>query len=378
MERARAKMKNFPIKRILVENDAENDLLTQEILKTTPGVPVEYVKEDDLAQLESIEMMDKESLRLIHYKGDFLKPCPGTSNYICCGYQILNVGINCPMDCSYCFLQSYVNQPSLRVFSNLEDNLNKVGEFVDSRPDKIFRIGTGEFTDSLALNRLTGWTRHLLSFFSKRKNCVLELKTKTPFIEDIVKSRHMDRIILAWSLNTRKIIAGEEHNTASLKSRILAAQKCRESGFALAFHFDPMIRYPGWEKDYNEVIHLLEKYIEPTSVIWISIGSLRCMTSLKWAVKRRFPETMIFDGEFGTGLDGKLRYFKPVRVEMYAGLYERLKLWHKDLGVYLCMESDDVWRQSFGWSPGDSQGLSDYLDNRVTKIFGEMDEHELS
>ena len=48
-----------------------------------------------------------------------------------------------------------------------------------------------------------------------------------------------------------------------------------------------------------------------------------------------------------------------------------LEEWEKDLGLYLCMESDDIWQKSLGWSPVNSAGLSDYLDNRVTKFFGQ-------
>jgi hypothetical protein len=34
------------------------------------------------------------------------------------------------------------------------------------------------------------------------------------------------------------------------------------------------------------------------------------------------------------------------------------------------MESDEIWNKGIGWSPGDSDGLSDYLDLRVKQIFG--------
>jgi len=33
------------------------------------------------------------------------------------------------------------------------------------------------------------------------------------------------------------------------------------------------------------------------------------------------------------------------------------------------MESDEVWRESLGWSPENSEGLSAFLDNRVLEIY---------
>jgi spore photoproduct lyase len=361
--------KRFNIDRLLIERGAEDDSMTQRIRSRLPDVPIEYISPDDLALSSDGKELDKQSIRMIHFNGEFLRPCPGTHRHICCGYQILHVGINCPMDCSYCFLQSYLNQPSLRLFSNLEEKLHDIGSTIKYNPDMIFRIGTGEFTDSLALDYLTGWTDMLLPFFSSIKNCIIELKTKTTCIENLLKKRSFgQRTVVAWSLNTPRVIAHEERNTASLERRILAARSCQQAGFVVAFHFDPLIHYPGWREEYEKVIHLMEKYIDPETVIWISIGSFRYMPNLKWIIRRRFPETHIFNGEFVSGIDGKLRYFKPIRVEMYASLFERLKKWHKDLGIYLCMESDDVWMQSFGWSPEYSANLSRYLDDRVRKV----------
>jgi hypothetical protein len=33
------------------------------------------------------------------------------------------------------------------------------------------------------------------------------------------------------------------------------------------------------------------------------------------------------------------------------------------------MESDEVWNKALDWSPGDSEGLSRYLDDRALKRF---------
>jgi len=364
-------MQEFRIRRVLIEKGAENDSLTEKILKRLPDVPKEVVDPSETALCQATEEMDKESLRLMNFKGEFLKPCPGTKRYICCGYQILNVGINCPMDCSYCFLQSYMNQPSLRIYTNLQQKLEMIGDYIDKAHDKIFRVGTGEFTDSLALDDLTGWIEFLLPFFSHRKNCILELKTKASSVQSLLKSRYRERIVVAWSLNTPRVIAQEERRTAPLEERILAAQKCQKDGFLVAFHFDPLIFSSKWEEGLEEAVELLDRYIDPKSVIWISLGSFRYMPSLKWAIKRRFPRTNIFDGEFVTGLDGKFRYFKPIRIDMYSKIAARLIQWHDDLGIYLCMESPDVWEQSLGWAPDTSTGLSRFLDNRVRKLMGE-------
>ena len=82
------------------------------------------------------------------------------------------------------------------------------------------------------------------------------------------------------------------------------------------------------------------------------------------------------DGEFILGNDGKMRYFKPIRIEMYGALAEMLQHWFGNEGLYLCMESDDIWQQALGWSPRNSEGLSKYLDERVIHVFGQPEEKE--
>ena len=364
----------YNIKRILIDKGASEDPLAQRIFDGLSNIPVHPVNGPgpDGGPDESLHDFDtgKETVYLQNYKGDFLKPCPGTREYICCGYQILNLATNCPLDCSYCILQSYfLNQPYLRVFVNLEERLRDVFQVIDNQPERIFRVGTGEFTDSLALDPVTRWSDFLLPQFSGRKNVILELKTKTTQISRVLASTHRDRIVLSWSLNSPQISATEEKGSASIRKRLEAAKRCQTEGFTLGFHFDPLIPHPGWRDEYAKTIELLDKYIDPRGIIWISMGSFRFMPGLKPIIRKRHPKSPILNGEFILGLDRKIRYFKPIRTELYHFMKNQLDSWYPDLGLYLCMESDDVWESSMGWTPETSDGLRQYLDRRVVKFF---------
>lgn len=315
--------------------------------------------------------LQKDTLYLLEHKGKFLKPCPGTpgTEYICCGYQILHVGTNCPLDCSYCILQGYFNQPGLRAFLNIEEGLGHVLKEVSSRPTEVFRLGTGEFTDSLALDHVLNWSGKILPRVSGIRNLALELKTKTVEIEGILKSKLRQGIIVSWSINSPYVCGREEKGAAPLKKRILAAKKCQEEGFAIGFHFDPMLYHSNWKEGYSASVELLSKHIDPKRVVWISMGSFRFPPNLKPIILSRHPSTKIFDGEFVRAPDGKMRYFKPLRVELYGFMSEKLKTWSSDLCLYLCMESSDVWENALGWSPSSSEELARYLDRRVKTIF---------
>ena len=366
-------MFKFPVNKVIFEK--KYDVLNRYISKLieTNKSKVEEWEETEKgegAKENAPFYMGKDVLHFLPHKGEFLKPCPGTREYICCGYQILNVGTNCPLNCSYCILQYYFNNPHLRVHTNLEEEMPRLLETIDSQPDTIFRVGTGEFTDSLALDPVARWTELLVPAFSKRKNAVLELKTKTTQINGLLALRERDRIIVSWSLNSPYICAREEHGAASIEKRLQAARRCQAEGFKIGFHFDPLVYHDGWKEQYSRTLDLMARYVDPKTIIWISFGSFRFMPGFKPVIRKRHPGTCILNGEFVMGLDGKMRYFKPMRIEMYAFMKEQLTKWHPDLGLYLCMESDEIWKKSMGWSPGENSGLRRYLDERVERIFG--------
>ena len=357
------------IRKIIVEPDAVRHDIAHSILNNLPGVPVHQLTENFTASEITGHGMGRDIIHLLSYKGDFLKPCPGTKNYICCGYQILNIATNCPIECSYCILQSYFNQPDLRLFVNIKEELDKVLDTIDHHPDKIYRIGTGEFTDSLALDHITAFSGLLIPEFAKRKNTILEFKTKTSQVEGLIDSEYRDRIVVSWSLNSPYISGHEEHKAASLTKRLEAARKCQKEGFILGFHFDPIVCHDNWKEGYSKTIELMDKYIDPKGIIWISLGTFRFMPELKSIIRRSHPKSCVLNGEFIVGLDGKMRYFKPIRLELYSFIAEKLKKWFANSAIYLCMESDDVWKNSLYWSPTDSKGLSLFLDSRVRQIF---------
>ncbi len=310
-------------------------------------------------------LMGKKALYLTRNKGAFVKHCPGTRCYTCCGYQILHVGTYCHMDCAYCILQSYFHPPVLQYFVNHGDLMQALNRVFAQK--RITRIGSGEFTDSLIWELWTDLSSLLIPAFSGQEFCVLELKTKTAAVEALKSLSHRHKTIVSWSLNTRQVIHNEERFTASLSARLKAAAKCASWGYPLAFHFDPLIVYDGCEKDYKDVVEQLFARINPDRIVWISLGTLRFMPALKDIIQKRFPDSRIVYGEFVTGLDGKMRYFKPLRIEIYHHMVNWIRAWAPDVLVYLCMEDDEVWAKSMGYIPAEHGGLSKMLDERAVQ-----------
>lgn len=310
----------------------------------------------------------KEIVVLTRNQGAFMKKCPGTLNYICCGYKILHLGTYCTMDCSYCVLQTYYHPPVLQFFVNIDELKAELSDFFSS--GNAIRIGTGEFTDSLIWNRWSDVNRDLVDMFSRQKQAVLELKTKTADVDLFEHLNHRNKTILSWSLNTPRIIRGEEARTASLDDRLTAAARCQKWGYPLAFHFDPVVLYDGCEADYRRVIQKLFSRISPKGIVWISLGTLRFNPDLKPLISNRFPNSRLPYGEFIKGLDGKMRYFKPMRTAFYRKIIAWVQEAAPDVLIYFCMEDDAVWRRSFGFVPGDRGGLKRMLDEQAVTCCG--------
>jgi spore photoproduct lyase len=300
-------------------------------------------------------------LYLKHYKGAFWRWCPGTRFYRCCGYRIIHIGENCPLNCSYCILKSYFQDQVLKVWANQEDLFAELDQNIKEHPEMCFRAGTGEFTDSLALEAVTGYSRDLVSYVNDCPNLCLELKTKVVDLSWMEVAGRPENILPAWSLNAPGIVHGDEQRTTSLEDRLQAARECVRRGFRVCLHFDPIIYYPGWEQGYGQVVDMIFDYLRPEDIAYLSLGSFRGMPALKAHIAGNWPGSTYIYEEYITGLDGKFRLLRPLRIQQFRFMVRRLQKHGLGKQIYLCMESDEVWKAVFGYTPADLGGLSRHL-----------------
>ncbi|MFN3504956.1 MAG: radical SAM protein [Caldimicrobium sp.] len=362
--------------KVFIEKSALPFKLAQEIYSKFPNSQIIESYENflwNINEKEDLITLGKKALFVLHYKGSFIKACPGTKNYVCCGYQIFHIGEGCPLDCSYCILQMYLNRPGLKVWGNLlEDGLSELGGFLKESKNqkKVLRIGTGEFTDSLALEEITHISEKLINFWKEVDPlAILELKTKVALKEAFFQKIPSDpRIIFAWSVNTEKIIKEEEKGTAPFSLRLESAKRAVKYGFSVAFHFDPIIMYPEAYKEYPQVLEKILKNIPHEKIAWISFGTLRFPKTLKYIAQKRFPKTKIYSEEFIEGLDQKKRYFIDKRKKLYFSFKEMVQETKDKIAYYYCMESERIWEEVLGERNFHSKSLAEKLDKVALKL----------
>lgn len=307
----------------------------------------------------------KRHLALTGKRGEAFHLCASAHrDYLCCQVQVLAAVSNCPYDCSYCFLQNYLTDNTTQVVVDSDALVNEVQSKIARQPWRFFRVGTWELGDSLALEALTGSSAELVVKFAQIPNALLELKTKSAEVEGLLELDHRGRTVVSWSLDPEPVVRREELRTASLQARLEAMRKVAEAGYPVAAHFDPMIYYDDWEAGYVDLARQLFEAVPSERVAWISMGSLRFNPEMKKVMEDNFPGSRITAAEMVLGDDGKMRYVKPLRVEMYRRFYDALREQGGDGPyVYLCMERWDVWERLFGERP-ESSGHVDYLFTR--------------
>jgi len=363
----------FMPKKIYIEEHALDFPVTKSILKRLPQIPHEIIT-DTKALNESLRQKKdpigegKRSLHLAYDKGRSFKPFPESEQYLSCDYFTLHTAEGCDLECSYCILQAYLTNPLLTVYVNLDEMLLNLERVLRENPSKIFRVGTGQLADSLSLDHITGFSEILVPFFTKQPNAVLELKTKSVNIDRLIRLNPRGNVMVAWSINSKKITREEEHKCSSIEERLHAARRLAAlPGWRVNFHFDPIIDYPGWQADYEEVIEALFKEIPEDKIGWISIGCLRMMPELKPIMEDRFPKSKLPAAEWIKGMDGKLRYFKPSRIDIYKTIVGMIRKRAKQVTLYLSMESPEVWEQVFG-DPVTKETVCQLLDGAAKKV----------
>ena len=342
------------LEKIIIEPQVAGTEMAGAIRRNAGGIEVlEASGSGSGEELRSLGLTAGKRVLLVkEFLGRAFKQCQGLKpGYACCNLHTLAEANNCSMECTYCILQFYMTSPHLTVFANLEEIQAEILERVSAQPERIFRIGTGELSDSLLLDPLTESTRRMVPFFRSLPNAVLELKTKTDNVALLSELEHGQRSVVSWSVNPPEIVEREELKTAKLDERLAAAALVSRRGYPVGFHIDPMIHHQRWQEGYAYLVDAILNAVPPERIAWISLGSLRFPPSMKATMEARFPRSQLRYGELVHGDDGKMHYLRPLRLEMYRFVANRLEERFRGSPsapvVYLCMEPPEVWKRVF-------------------------------
>lgn len=347
---------NNKFDRVFIHHDSRGSALAQRALEIFAPDKIEWVDRRPFSEtsgdLSAREFArSKRMLYLEPFKGFFFKRCPGSRpGLACCNYFVLNWGQQCDMNCSYCYLQSFINSPVLTVYTNINTALQELRDL--KMADQALRIGAGETVDSLSLDDFTLFSHDLIAFFRDFPKWTLEFKTKSAKVEQFLDVPHAGNVVVSWSINPQTVISKEEHGTASLDQRLSAAEKCLKKGFKVAFHIDPMIYHSEWQESYGDLVAEICRRFTPEDIPYFSVGALRFQPEQRSIMRERFGlNSMVTSAEVFPGPDGKLRYDARLRQEMFNFVINRFRADNPAWKIFMCMETPETWLKTVGQSP---------------------------
>jgi len=345
-------MKLFFPEKVFVEAAAAELPHTRSILKKLKGAEIVFVDEGPEAssQDESTDerfRREKRNLAIAVKRGGLVKEFRRHASLQQEQEYYLIHAANCPFDCSYCYLQCYYETATPTIFANTDDLFEQVKNVLRNETSGNAYFHAGETADALALEHISGFAADAVEFFAGHDNVILELRTKSANVEAILPLLHAERTVVSWTLTPQKIVEEYEHDTASLDERLEAALRCQDAGYPIGLRLDPLIHHDGWQAGYRELIEKISQTLDSKRIHSIVLGGFRFPPRLREVMVDRFGRNELVLGEFVPSPDGKFRYFRHIRQEMYR---ELIWLIRQHFGkesaakTELAMEPEYIWR----------------------------------
>ncbi len=292
------------------------------------------------------EKPENSPLLFEHLEDDrpILGDCPVASPKTrCCNLKTLDAVAGCGFDCSYCSIQSFYSGGKIQLHRNLGEKLAKL----KLDPDKVMHIGTGQSSDSLMWGNKEGLLENLCAFARQYPRLILELKSKSAKIDELLALNPPPNLLLTWSLNTPVVIESEERLTAPLEKRLKAARKAADHGLPVGFHLHPIVWYKGWEEDYRNLCRRITDLFAPKEVVTVSLGTLTFIKPVLKQLRERPIRSKILQMPLEDAA-GKFSYPFEIKKEIFTKIYKTFTSWHGKVFFYLCMEDPELWKPVFG------------------------------
>jgi len=327
--------------KVIIEKDILHHPKTKEILKK---INYKNVVETDsyrdiFEKVKKPYLQKRDNLNLIIAikKGELVKEAPDAYGLGKEKHFYFIHAYNCIYECEYCYLQGYFNSPDLVLFINHDDIINQIQEKIKLFSDAWFHAG--EFSDSLALSHITGEISEYHELFKQNPEAKLELRTKSANIKVLRSLAPLKNLFVTYSLSPKDIAKSIDHKAAPMNSRLEAIRKLHKMGHQIGIHFDPIIYTTDWEQKYVELIENIHANIPIDQVQFFSLGVVRFTKDVFQEFKNNYPNSKIHMATFVSSFDDKIRYPKPLRLNILRGVKELLIHYGADeKNIYLCME----------------------------------------
>lgn len=336
------------VKRVVVAEEARGHPGTEAILDRLEdhGIPREESLPDRSGDsINKRFRTEKQTLHVRLNRGSFIKPWESPPSIVGRDEWCLTPVEGCPLDCSYCYLQDYLDRPLIQVFANHSLMPGHVREFLADPPEEpphFFSLG--ELSDGLFLEPVLESIPKVWDVF-RDAEAKIEIRSKSHHVHELAeKIEPHPSGVFTWTLSPSGFDRRNEMLTAPLEDRLTAMRHMLEAGFRVSARIDPILLEDGWLDRYAGLVKKMDEHFDLEDLTFILLGVFRFPKGFDRTMEKRFSNRDFLRDEFVEGPDGKLRYARGRRTNVYRELGEIVREYGGDPN--LCMEPEYVWEDA--------------------------------
>jgi len=255
----------------------------------------------------------------------------------------------CPYGCRYCYLAGTPGvkfSPSVKIYVNLPEMLLEIDRIArrQQRPTAFY---LGKQQDSLALDPLTAYSTVLVPFFAEHPWARLTLLTKSAHVDRLLDLEHREQSIPSWSVNPPEVSAMFEENVPSIDERLEAMRRVAERGYPIRAIMMPIIPIDGWQDVYRA---FTERLLETAPIRRLTLGGICIYRSARDLMERKMGTRNLvserIDRASPIAGDGRARYSRNLRHEVYSLIIASARRLRPDLEIALCLEEEALWEST--------------------------------
>jgi spore photoproduct lyase len=262
-----------------------------------PVVPVQHYKDVfNRRKQDHRWQKDHPALILAVNRGPVLYPGPELCQSF--GYDRFlysSLALNCPYDCSYCYLQGLYPSAYLVAFVNIEAMTDAILQSAQKKPAY---IALSHDTDLLALHDILPYLNWIEPAIKKSTNLSAEVRTKSANRGYFMDHQPLTQLIFAFSLAPEEIIRKYERKTPSLEARLKTIQAAQENGFRVRLCFDPVLIDPQTDGTYAPFYQAVFKRLDPEKILDVSHGFFRMPAALFRRITHMRPEAPVYHRDY--------------------------------------------------------------------------------
>ena len=205
----------------------------------------------------------------------------------------------------------------------------------------------GKLQDSLALDSLTAYSTILVPFFAEHPWARLTLLTKSAYVDRLLDLEHRGHSILSWSVNPPEVSTIFEENAPSVDERLDAMRRVSERGYPVRAIMMPIIPIDGWQDVYSAFTTRLLKTVP---IQRLTLGGICIYRSARDLMERKIGTRNVvsehIDGASPKAADGRARYPRSLRHEVYSLIIQSVRRLRPSLDIALCLEEQTLWEST--------------------------------